>query len=86
MGKYAKDLNMTRFATFKYLQSIGDRGRHNAPALGLVSIKRGYREKTSVVLTDKGREVAAQVVGRLRDTRAHKKTPQPIERSSAGQN
>ncbi len=66
VGKYAKDLNMTRFATFKYLQSIGDRGRHNAPALGLVAIKRGYREKTAVVLTDKGREVAAQVIGRLR--------------------
>jgi hypothetical protein len=28
---------MSRFATFKYLQSIGDRGRHNAPALGLVA-------------------------------------------------
>src|SRR5262245_43027401 len=54
VGKYAKDLNITRFATFKYLQSIGDRGRHNAPALGLVTIKRGYRQKTSVVLTDKG--------------------------------
>jgi hypothetical protein len=66
VGKYAKDLNMTRFAAFKYLQSIGDRGRHNAPALGLVAIKRGYREKTSVVLTDKGRQVVAQVIGRLR--------------------
>jgi hypothetical protein len=69
VGKYAKDLNMTRFAAFKYLQSIGNRGRHNAPALGLVSIKRGYREKTSVVLTDKGREVAAQVIGQLRHNR-----------------
>jgi hypothetical protein len=66
VGKYAKDLNITRFATFKYLQSIGDRGRHNAPALGLVTIKRGYRQKTSVVLTDKGRAVAAQVIARLR--------------------
>src|ERR1700756_3624036 len=36
VGRYARDLNMTRFATFKYMQSIGDRGRHNAPALGLV--------------------------------------------------
>ena len=68
VGWYANALKMTRFATFKYLQSIGDRGRHNAPALGLVTIKRGYREKTSVVLTDKGREVSAQVIGRLRGT------------------
>ena len=66
VGRYARDLNMTRFATFKYMQSIGDRGRHNAPALGLVAIKRGDREKTSVVLTDKGREVAARVIYRLR--------------------
>ena len=86
VGRYAKDLNMTRYAAFKYIRSIGDRGRHNAAGLGLVTLKRGFRVKTAVVLTDKGRAVAAQVVGRLRDTRAHKKTPQPIERSSAGQN
>ena len=59
-----------------------DRGRHNAAGLGLVTLKRGFRVKTAVVLTDKGRAVAAQVVGRLRDTRAHKKTPQPIATSS----
>ena len=52
-----------------------DRGRHNAAGLGLVTLKRGFRVKTAVVLTDKGRAVAAQVVGRLRDTRAHKKNP-----------
>jgi DNA-binding MarR family transcriptional regulator len=67
-GRYATDLKMTRFAAFKYLQSLGDRGNHNAPPLGLVTIKRGYRTRTSVVLTDKGREVAAQVIGRLRGT------------------
>ena len=86
VGWYAKELNMTRFAAFKYIRSIGHRAENNAAGLRLVTIKRGYRVKTAVVLTDKGRAVAAQVVGRLRDTRAHKKTPQPIERSSAGQN
>jgi len=74
VGRYAKDLNMTRFAMFKYIQSIGDRGRHRALGLGLVTIKRGYDVKTAVFLTDKGREVAAQVVGRLRGTSAHRKT------------
>jgi hypothetical protein len=44
-----------------------------------------YRAKTAVVLTDKGRAVAAQVVGRLRGTRADKKTDQPIEPSRPGQ-
>ena len=86
VGRYAKDLNITRFATFKYIQSIGDRGRHNTAGLGLVTIKRGFRVKTAVVLTNKGRAVAAQVVGRLRGIRAYKKTDQPIEPSSAGQN
>jgi hypothetical protein len=79
VGRYAKDLNITRFATFKYIQSIGDRGRHNTAGLGLVTIKRGYRVRTAVVLTDKGRAVAAQVFGRLRGARARKKIDQPIE-------
>jgi len=74
VGRYAKDLNMTRFAMFKYIQSIGDRGRHRALGLGLVTIKRGYGVMTAVFLTDRGREVAAQVVGRLRGTSAHRKT------------
>ena len=73
VGSYAKDLNMTRYAAFKYIRSIGDRGRHNAAGLGLVTIKRGFRVKTAVVLTDKGRAVAAQVIARLRRTRAYKK-------------
>jgi hypothetical protein len=73
VGTYATALNMTRFATFKYLQSIGDRGRHNAAGLGLVAIKRGYRVKTAVVLTDKGCAVASQVFARLRGTRGRKK-------------
>jgi len=73
VGSYAKELNMTRYAAFKYIRSIGDRGRHNAAGLGLVTIKRGYRVKTAVVLTDKGRAVAAEVFRRLRGNRTHKK-------------
>jgi hypothetical protein len=72
VGWYAKELNMTRFAISKYIQSIGDRGRHNTAGLGLVTIKRGYRVKTAVVLTDKGRAVAAEVFRRLRGSRTHK--------------
>jgi hypothetical protein len=78
VGSYAKELNMTRYATFKYIRSIGDRGRHNAAGLGLVTIKPGYRVKTAVVLTDKGRAVAAEVFRRLRSTRNHKKTAKRI--------
>jgi hypothetical protein len=83
VGSYAKDLNMTRYAAFKYIRSIGDRGRHNTAGLGLVTIRRGFRVKTAVVLTDKGRTVAAQVFGRLRGAR--KKIGQVIEPSRAGQ-
>jgi hypothetical protein len=49
VGGYAKELNMTRYATFKYIRSIGGRGRHKAVGLGLVTIKSGYRVKTAVV-------------------------------------
>jgi hypothetical protein len=66
VGDYATELNMSRFAAFKYIQSIGDSGRHNAPGLGLVTMEKGYRAKTDVVLTDKGRAVAARVLDRLR--------------------
>ena len=70
VGWYAKELNMTRFATFKYIRSIGHRAENNAAGLGLVTIKikRAYRVKTAVVLTDKGRAVAAEVFRRLRGT------------------
>jgi DNA-binding MarR family transcriptional regulator len=66
VGRYAKELNMTRYAAFKYVQSLSDRGRRDAVGLGLVTIKRGVRVKTAVVLTDKGRAVAAEVFRRLR--------------------
>jgi hypothetical protein len=82
VGTYAQELNMTRYAMFKYIRSIGDRGRHNAVGLGLVTIKRGYRVKTAVVLTEKGRAVAAEVLRRLRGTRTHKKTEQRIVSSA----
>ena len=68
VGWYAKELNMTRFAMSKYIRSIGQRAEHNTPGLGLVTTKnkRRYRVKTAVVLTDKGRAVAAEVFRRLR--------------------
>jgi hypothetical protein len=65
VGWYAKELNMTRFAAFKYIRSIGHRAENNAAGLRLVTIKRGYRVKTAVVLTDKGRAVAAEIFRRL---------------------
>jgi hypothetical protein len=85
VGTYAQELNMTRYAMFKYIRSIGDRGRHNAVGLGLVTIKRGYRVKTAVVLTDKGRAVAAEVFRRLRGTRTHKKAEQRIVSSAVAE-
>jgi hypothetical protein len=71
VGWYAKELNMTRFAMSKYIRSIGPRAENNAAGLKLVTV-RGHRMKTVVVLTDKGRAVAAEVFRRLRDSRAHK--------------
>jgi hypothetical protein len=85
VGWHAEHLHMTRFATFKYLQSIGDRGRHQAEALGLVMIKPGDRTKTMVVLTDKGRAVAAQVFARLRGIIPARNPISRVEFSGAGQ-
>jgi DNA-binding MarR family transcriptional regulator len=70
IGWYAKELNMTRFAISKYIRSI--RAENNATGLKLVTINRGTRVKTAVVLTDKGRAVAAEVFRRLRGSRTHK--------------
>ena len=72
VGWYAKELNMTRFAMSKYIRSIGHRAENNATGLKLVTINRGSRVKTAVVLTDKGRALAAEVFRRLRGSRAHK--------------
>jgi hypothetical protein len=69
VGWYAKELKMTRFAMSKYIRSIGHRAGHNAPGLRLVTINRsrGSRAKSAVVLTDKGRAVAAEVFHRLQE-------------------
>lgn len=72
IGSYAKELNITRYSITRYIRSIGDHGRHSATGLGLVTVKR-HGAKTAVVLTDRGRAVAAQVFDRLRGTRADKK-------------
>ncbi len=45
VADYAKELNMTRFATFKYIQSLGDRGRHNTAGLGLVTVEKGRERR-----------------------------------------
>ena len=34
VGRYAKDLNMTRYAVFKYIRSIGDRESQTQRGLG----------------------------------------------------
>ena len=75
---------MTRFSIIRYIRSIGDHGRQGADGLGLVDIKPGYRVKAAVVLTDKGRAVAAQF-GRLEAPALTKKPISRIEFLRAGQ-
>jgi hypothetical protein len=67
IGAYARDVACDRFAMTRCIQAIGDKGRHGAPGLGLVTVKRTNTSpvRTEVYLTDKGRAVAAQVVGIL---------------------
>lgn len=68
IGIYARELDLERFIIGRHFQSLGDRGRHDTPGLGLVKVKRtrAHPFKTEVYLTAKGRAVAAKVVQNLR--------------------
>jgi hypothetical protein len=68
IGAYARDLAWDRFVMTRCIQAIGDKGRHGAPGLGLIAVKRTDTSpvRTQVYLTDKGRAVAQQVFGILR--------------------
>jgi hypothetical protein len=68
IGAYARDLDFDRFVMTRYIQCIGDKGRHGKDGLGLVTVKRTDTSptRTEVYLTDKGRALATQVFGSLR--------------------
>jgi hypothetical protein len=68
IGIYASEMDLSRFMMSRYVQCLGDRGRYGTPGLGLVTVKRtrGFRTKTEVFLTAKGRAVPAQVFRNLR--------------------
>jgi DNA-binding MarR family transcriptional regulator len=68
IGAYARELACDRFVMTRYIQCIGDKGRHGTPGLGLVTVKRSVTSpvRTEVYLTDKGRAIAEQVFGNLR--------------------
>ncbi len=68
IGVYARELDLERFIIGRHFQSLGDRGRHDTPGLGLVKVKRtrAHPFKTEVYLTAKGRAVAAQVLQNFR--------------------
>jgi DNA-binding MarR family transcriptional regulator len=68
LGAYARDLACDRFSMTRYIQSIGDKGRHDKPGLGLVTVKRSETTpiRTAVYLTDKGKTVAEEAFGALR--------------------
>lgn len=63
VGAYARAMNVNRFLMSRYIRCIGDRGRNGGPGLGLVTTKRIHNSptRTAIFLTDKGREVAAQL-------------------------
>jgi hypothetical protein len=68
IGAYARELACDRFVMTRYIQCIGEKGRHGTPGLGLITVKRTDTSpvRTQVYLTDKGRAVAQQVFGILR--------------------
>lgn len=63
---YARALGIHRWRMSRYLRDIGARARNRGPGLGLVSVEHDGPRSTKVVLTDKGRAVAADVFRQLR--------------------
>lgn len=63
LGAYAREMNVNRFVMNRYIRCIGDWPRNGGPGSGLVTTKRIHNSltRTAIFLTDKGREVAAQL-------------------------
>ncbi len=70
MSAYARELGLTRYNISRYIQGIGDQGRHDGrhtAGLGLVTVTRSntFHSHKNVFLTDKGRALAAEVFRNL---------------------
>ena len=68
VGAYARDLGIHRWRMSRYLRDIGARARNGGPGLGLVAVEHDPRDPrhTRVLLTAKGRAIAAEVFRQLR--------------------
>jgi len=60
MSDYARDLGVSRFTMFRYLQFIGERARSGGPGLGLICVEPHptHLRGTRVRLSAKGRAIA----------------------------
>src|SRR5579862_2523290 len=63
VNAYARAVGIHRAAMHRYVRNIGDRARNGGPGLGLVRTERHptYSNRRQVLLTDKGRLLAAEI-------------------------
>jgi hypothetical protein len=63
VNAYARAVGIHRAAMHRYVRNIGDRARNGSPGLGLVRTERHptYSNRRQVLLTDKGRLLAAEI-------------------------
>ena len=63
VNAYARAVGIHRAAMHRYVRNIGDRARNGGPGLGLVRTERhpAYSNRRQVLLTDKGRLLAAEI-------------------------
>ena len=73
VNAYARAVGINRAAMHRYVRNIGDRARNGGPGLGLVRTERHptYSNRRQVLLTDKGRLLAAEIFQQI-----HRNEPQ----------
>lgn len=64
---YARDLGVSRFTMFRYLQFLGERARSGGPGLGLICVEPHptHLRGTRVRLSAKGRAIANAMFEKL---------------------
>jgi hypothetical protein len=66
---YAKALDVHRYVMSRYVHELADRDRNGGPGLGLVRVvpaRTHLNNRQNILLTEKGRAIAAELVRDLR--------------------
>jgi hypothetical protein len=74
VNAYARAIGIHRVAMHRYVRNIGNRARNGGPGLGLVKTERHptYSNRRQVLLTDKGRLLAAEIFQQIHRSERHR--------------